>query len=107
MDDIFSKIKRKLIPQTVEVISPAEKEQRMREMLGYAPIENTDTEFYIPRNTTVMEKDKEIDRTMDEQLEAPEADENGIYKPIAIYKDKKSLTKKALDSIKKSDKPKF
>jgi hypothetical protein len=35
MDDVFSKIKRKLVKQEPEVISPSEREQRLRQMLGY------------------------------------------------------------------------
>jgi hypothetical protein len=94
MDDLLNKLKRKIIPKDEVVISPAEREQRLRQMLGYEMPKDIDPEFAIDVPDDSGDEEFGIKSPLELEPQRPmyDADGNptGKVDQMARYKKKKA-----------------
>jgi hypothetical protein len=93
MDDMSSKLRRKLAqePQEPKVISPADREQRLRQMLGYAQPKDIDPGFAADVPDDSGDDEFGIKEPLDLEPQRPIPGKPGQVDQVARYKKKKDL----------------
>lgn len=100
MDGMFDKLKRKIaVSEEPEVISPADREQRLRQMLGYAQPKDIDPGFAAKVPADSGDEEFGIKEPLDLEPQRPIPGKPGLVDQVARYKKKTPIEQAQEDAV--------